>query len=97
MRLLSEGDALLALLRGPGGPASEASTLTVQELSNALGAMALLLQASDMKALDAFDQLRTDTLLTSQALFPELQTAVDRLEFDRASGLVADLMKALNS
>ena len=97
VRLLSEGDALLALLRGPGGPASEASTLTVQELSNALGAMALLLQASDMKALDAFDQLRTDTLLTSQALFPELQTAVDRLEFDRASGLVADLMKALNS
>ena len=95
--LLSQGDALLAVLRGAGGPASPASTLTVQELSNALGALALLLQASDMKALDAFDRLRPDTLLASQALFPELQTAVDRLEFDRASGLVADLMKALNS
>jgi HPt (histidine-containing phosphotransfer) domain-containing protein len=69
----------------------------VTQVCDALGALTLLLAASDMKAMDAFEPLRSSPVLRDQALFAKLCDAMDRLEFERAGQLVSDLMRALNA
>ena len=69
----------------------------VTQVCDALGALTLLLAASDMKAMDAFEPLRSSPVLRDEALFSELCVAMDRLDFERAGRLVSDLMRALNA
>ena len=96
--LLSErGDslveALIPLVSEGGAPA----LMDVAEVSDALGALSLLLTASDMKAVDAFEPLRASPVLQEQAMFGDLCGAMDRLDFERAGQFVSDLMRNLNA
>ena len=77
------------------GPA-EHGELPTPDLVQALGELNRLLVESDMRAVDVFDRLKDQRLITQQASYPELQACMDRLAFDRAAGLVADLTRALN-
>jgi HPt (histidine-containing phosphotransfer) domain-containing protein len=86
-------DTLLAQPPGQTGQPLD----DVAQVCEALSALSLLLEASDMKAVDAFEPLRSSPLLMNQGLFAELCVSMDRLDFDRAGRLVSDLMKAVNT
>jgi signal transduction histidine kinase/CheY-like chemotaxis protein/HPt (histidine-containing phosphotransfer) domain-containing protein len=96
--LLSErGDSLVQVLVPQGAEGGAMSLMGVAEVSDALGALSLLLAASDMKAVDAFEPLRSSPVLMEQAMFGEVCGAMDRLDFERAGRLVSDLMRILNA
>jgi HPt (histidine-containing phosphotransfer) domain-containing protein len=69
----------------------------VTQVCEALGALTVLLAASDMKAMDALEPLRSSPVLRDEAHFAELCVAMDRLDFERAGRLVSDLMRVLNA
>jgi len=95
---LPVGDTLLAALEtADSSHAAAVPALSQEQRLEDLGALASLLQASDMKALDAFEPLRRDPQLSRHPSWPELQQALDRLEFEEAALLVAEVMKGLRA
>jgi signal transduction histidine kinase/DNA-binding response OmpR family regulator len=77
--------ALLAAAGLQGGDA--AGHHTGQALQEALGELLALLQASDMRAVDVFDRIRTGPGSLSAPALRDLEQAVEGLEFERASRL----------
>ena len=96
--LLPAAGSFLAALEAadPSRAAAAVPLSQVQRLED-LDALDALLKASDMKALDAFEPLRRDPQLSQHPAWPELQQAIDRLEFDEATRLVGDVMEGLRS
>ena len=91
------GTLLAALEAADSSHAAAVPALSQEQRLEDLGALASLLQASDMKALDAFEPLRRDPQLSQHPSWPELQQALDRLEFEEAARLVAEVMKGLRA
>ena len=66
-----------------GGDAQAAEDASA--LADRFDGLLSLLQASDMRAVDVFEQIRSEPGLRSRPGFAELQSAIESLDFDEAA------------